>query len=256
MSNQSSLDAVKAQFGPAAAAYAVSRVHVGGEDLDAMLASVPLDGTKRVLDLGTGAGHTAFAFAPKVAEVIGLDVTPEMIAVARDQAAKLGMANVRFEEGDAAALGFPDASFDIVTSRHSAHHFADPMKSLHEARRVLRPGGHFLLVDVVAPEDAALDTFLQTLEYLRDHSHVRDWRASEWMRMFRTAGFEPEMIARTTIVLDGNDWTRRMQTPSSRVAMLRELLATANPAQRAMFDIQDNPWGFTLHVGVLRAQAI
>lgn len=256
MSNQSSLAAVKSQFGAAAAAYAVSRVHIGGDDLDAMLASVDLTGSERVLDLGTGAGHTAFAFARRAAEVVGLDVTPEMVAVARDQAVKLGAANVRFEEGDAEALPFEDASFDIVASRHSAHHFADPIVALREARRVLRPGGHFLLVDVVAPEDPALDTFLQTVEFLRDHSHVRDWRASEWMRMFQANGFEPEMVARTAIVLDGDDWTRRMKTPASKVAMLKELLAEANPAQRAMFEVQDQPWGFTLHCGVLKAKAV
>ena len=189
MSTASSLAAVREQFGPAAAAYAVSKVHVGGDDLDAMLAAHTFTGRERVLDLGTGAGHTAFAFARHAAEVVGIDVTPEMVAVATAQAEQLGATNVTFQEADAMRLPFPDATFDIVTSRHSAHHFPDPAGALFEARRVLRPGGRFLLVDVLSPEDPALDTFLNAIEFLRDYSHVRDLRASEWLRAFAVAGF-------------------------------------------------------------------
>lgn len=251
----SSIAAVREQFGPAAEAYAVSKVHVGGDDLDAMLAAHAFTGAERVLDLGTGAGHTAFAFARHAAEVVGIDVTPEMIAVAQGQAEKLGAKNVTFEDGDAARLPFAAASFDIVTSRHSAHHFPDPAGALFEARRVLRPGGRFLLVDAVSPENPALDTFLNTVEFLRDYSHVRDLRASEWLRAFDAAGFDAELVARTDIVLDGHDWVRRMRTPAAKVAMVRELLRDANPAQRAMFDIRDEPWGVTLAIGVFAATA-
>lgn len=257
MSNAASLAAVREQFGAAASAYVVSKVHAGGADMDALLDAANLAGHERVLDLGTGAGHTALALARGAREVVGVDVTPEMVAVAREQARALGVTNATFEEADATKLPYADASFDVVVSRHSAHHFADPMTALHEARRVLRPGGTFLLVDAVAPEDAALDTFLQTVELLRDYSHVRDWRATEWLRMFAAAGFRAEMTARTTITLDGDDWVKRMRTPPTRVAMIRELLAAANSAQRAMLEIRDGePWGFTLEIGVFRAEAV
>ena len=74
--------AVRQQFGPAAASYSVSRVHLGGPDLDAMLAAAALresPPTARVLDVGTGAGHTAFAFAPHAALVEALDITEQML---------------------------------------------------------------------------------------------------------------------------------------------------------------------------------
>ncbi|MCK9518551.1 MAG: class I SAM-dependent methyltransferase [Dehalococcoidia bacterium] len=255
-STAASLAAVRAQFGPTAGAYAISRVHAGGPDLEAMLAAASLTGTERVLDLGTGAGHTALAFAPHSAEVVGIDVTPEMIAVAQQEATRRGLANVRYEEADASKLPFSGASFDLVLSRHCAHHLAEPLAALREARRVLKRGGRFLLVDAVAPEDAALDTFLNTVEFLRDYSHVRDWRASEWVRMFGQAGFEAQVLDRIPLPLDGDDWVARMRTPGTKAKLLRELFREANAAQRAVFDIRDEPWGFTLDVALLAATAV
>src|SRR5574338_473284 len=77
---------IQERFGRAAAAYAVSRVHRGGPDLDAMLAAARLSGRERVLDLGCGPGHAAAAFAPVAAEVVGLDLTAPMVEEARRMA--------------------------------------------------------------------------------------------------------------------------------------------------------------------------
>src|SRR5262245_26838563 len=185
---------IQDRFGRAAAAYAVSPVHRGGADLDAMLAAAELSGRERVLDLGCGPGHAAARFAPHAAEVVALDLTEAMLETGRALAAERGLANLRFERGDAAHLPFPDASFDRVTSRHSAHHYSDPRAVLREAARVLRPGGAFLLVDAVAPENPAQDTFLNAFEVLRDPSHVRDHSVAQWCEMLRAARLEPAVL--------------------------------------------------------------
>lgn len=247
-------DSVREQFGAVAAAYASSAYHSAGPDLKALVAVAGFTGIERVLDMGSGAGHMALAVAPHVAEVTGIDVTPEMVGVATSLATDRGLANARFQVGDVAALPFADGGFDVVTSRVSAHHYADPQRALAEASRVLRPGGRFFLIDTVAPEDPALDTFFNAFELLRDASHVRNWRGSEWVRMFAHAGFEARMIERFAVGLDGDDWVKRMRTPASKVAVLRELFTNANPVQRAAFDLDDGPpWRLSVPIALFEA---
>ena len=95
---------VRDQFGPAAARYAVSDVHVGGPDLTAMLRAVALTGRERLLDVGTGAGHTALAFAPRVTEVVALDLTEAMLEQTRIEADNLRAAIDRFPAAIQAAV--------------------------------------------------------------------------------------------------------------------------------------------------------
>ena len=255
MTRASANDAVRRQFGAAAMAYATSSVHASGPDLAALAKAAALTGRERVLDLGCGAGHTALALAPHAASVTAVDLTDEMLAVAAGLARQRSLDNITFKLADVAALPFPADSFDLVVSRYAAHHFAAPDRALAAAARVLRPGGTFLLIDTVAPEDPALDTFFNTIELLRDDSHVRDWRGSEWVRMLNGAGFEATIRERFAIGLDGASWVARMQTPPSRVAMLRELFATASPTRRAAFEIQDTPWGLSIPVALMTAVA-
>ena len=254
MSDAATNEAVRRQFAAAAAAYATSAVHAGGPDLAALVEAAGLRGAERVLDLGCGAGHTGLALAPRAAEVVAVDLTPEMLEVAAGLARERGLANVTFERADVAALPFPENSFDLVATRFAAHHFAAPDRALAEAARVLRPGGTFLLVDTVAPEDPALDTFFNAFELLRDDSHVRDWRGSEWVRMLGAAGFEASVLDRFAIWHDGAAWAARAQTPASRVAMIRELFAGASAARRAAFEIRDEPWAFTMPVALVRGR--
>lgn len=244
---------VQDQFGPAARAYAAFSYHAAGPDLPVIVEAAGLTGAETVLDLGTGAGHTAMACARHAAAVVALDITPEMLAAATELAASRRIDNITFELGDAARLPFPDAAFDVVTCRVAAHHFPDLPRVIREAWRVLRPGGRFVIADTIAPEDAAADTFLNTIEFLRDPSHVRDCRGSEWLRLLRAAGFEAQMVFRMVLALDGADWVARQRTPAEKVGVIRRLLDEAPPAIRAQFEIRDDPWGFSQPIAVIRA---
>jgi SAM-dependent methyltransferase len=245
--------AIQERFGAAAARYAVSAVHRGGPDLDAMLAAGVATGRERVLDVGCGPGATALAFAARVASVVALDLTPAMLAQAQEQAAERGLNNVRFEQGNAAKLPFPDASFDVVTSRLAAHHVADPQAMVREAARVLAPGGMFLLSDAIAPEDPARDTFINAFEVLRDPSHVRDHRISEWQAMFRAAGLAASCLGRFDIHQEFEPWVARIGTAPDAVIGLRALCDAAPDEVRGHFAIRAfGDYAFRLDSAVLR----
>jgi SAM-dependent methyltransferase len=237
------------QFGAVALEYATSAVHASGPDLAALVQAAAPHSGMHVLDLGCGAGHTALALAPSVATVTAVDVTPEMLQVARELAASRGVTNITFRQADATALGFEAGSFDLVTSRYSAHHYPDPAQALNGVARVLRPDGRFLLVDTVAPEDPALDTFFNAVELLRDASHVRNCRISEWQRLFATAKMASEVLFRYALDLDGEAWVRRMRTPELRVKALRELMTAASENAKQTFSIRlGDQWGWTIPV--------
>ncbi len=245
-------DAVIEQFSAAAAGYATSTVHAAGPDLPLLVEAAAPSAGEVALDIGTGAGHAAFALAPHVREVTAVDITEAMLEEARKGASSRGLGNVRFEQGDAQALPYGDESFDIVTCRVSAHHFAFPGRFVAEAARVLRPGGRFVLVDTIAPEDAALDTFSNAIELLRDRSHVRNWSAAQWLSMMAPAGLEGEVLHRSGYVLHGPSWVQRMHTPEANVAVIRKLFAEATPAQRRYFEIREEPWGWTVPYAIVR----
>ncbi len=218
---------VERQFSQTAANYRRSRVHAAGEDLARMVAEARLSGGEWMLDAGCGAGHTALAFAPHVAEVTAFDLSAEMLAQVEALAQERGLANVRTRRGDVEALPFADGEFDRVVSRYSAHHWPHPEGALTEIRRVLKAGGRFLLSDIVSFDSYICDTYLQTIELLRDPSHVRDHTVAQWVAMFEAAGFAAEVIFEWRVPLDFDDWVARMLTPADNVAMLRKFLTEA-----------------------------
>ena len=248
-------DSVRRQFGPVAAAYAASAVHAGGADLSAMLAAADLRGDERVLDVAPGAGHTALAFAPRVASVVAVDLTEEMLEQGQRLAQERELSTITFARGDAEHLPVPDASVDLVTCRYAAHHFPRPAAAAHEWARVLTPEGRLLLVDVVAPDDLAADTVLNAAEVLRDPSHVRDHTVGQWLAMLESAGFAVDDIGRFPLRLEFAAWTERMRTPAAVAAQIRVLFAAAPATVREVLQVEHDGT-FSASVALLRGRLL
>ena len=131
----------------------------------------------------------AFAVAPHAASVTAYDLTAQMLAVVEREAEARKLPNITTVQGMAEELPFPDAHFDCVISRYSAHHWHDVTAALREVRRVLKPEGRALMIDTAGGETPLLDTHLQAVEILRDPSHIRNYSTREWLALFREAGF-------------------------------------------------------------------
>jgi len=230
---------VAQQFGNTASAYLTSTVHSQGADL-AQLREIAANLPKRpvVLDLGCGAGHASFAVAPVAESVTAYDLSPEMLNVVADAARERGHHNLSTQRGDVAALPFSDSSFCMVVTRFSAHHWLDVPAALREVKRVLKPNGIFVVIDITAPEAPLHDTTLQAVELLRDASHVRDYRRSEWTRMLNDAGFTSEALKGWKLQMKFDEWTARMRTPAERVTAIRSLLHSAPEETRRYFALE------------------
>ncbi len=202
------------QFGPRAAAYVESAVHAQGEDLLRLVEIVRGHADARVLDMGCGGGHVSFRTAPHVAAVVAYDLSEEMLQTVGLEASKRDLPALRTRQGSVERMPFENEEFDFVFSRYSAHHWRDLPGALKEARRVLRPRGAAAFIDVVAPPDPLLDTYLQAVELLRDPSHVRDYAPSEWENALRAAGFRLTKSTAHRLRLEYASWISRIGTPA------------------------------------------
>ena len=180
---------VQEQFGANARTYITSQPHAKGASLQRLVELVEPQPDWQALDIATAAGHTAFAFAPHVSHVRATDITPQMLDVAREQAATRGIDNVTVEHADADNLPYADGQFDLLTCRIAPHHFPDIGAFLRESVRVLRSGGILAVVDNVVPAGVAGD-FVNAFEKLRDPSHGRCLSIEEWLDGYTEAGLE------------------------------------------------------------------
>ncbi|PQV52676.1 class I SAM-dependent methyltransferase [Paraburkholderia sp. BL21I4N1] len=233
-------DQVADAFGSTAAAYLTSQTHATGADLQTLAASIAATPDATVLDMGCGAGHASFAVAKHAKDVVAYDIAPPMLATVEGAAQDRGLANIRTQQGAAEKLPFADHSFDWVISRMSAHHWHDVPLALAEVRRVLKPAGKVLFIDIAGSDHPLLDTHLQAVEVLRDGSHIRDYRADEWVAFFEAAGFQASIRERWRIDIEFGSWVARMRTPEPRVVAIRSLWAHSPDEVRAYFGVQED----------------
>ncbi|MEL0108252.1 MAG: ArsR/SmtB family transcription factor [Rhodospirillales bacterium] len=143
----------------------IRSMHVDDQDVEAALCALfPPDGVNNLLDIGTGTGRMLELFADRIESGHGIDLSRDMLAVARANLENAGVQHCSVRHGDLYQLPYPPHSFDAVTIHQVLHFMDEPGRALAEAVRVLRPGGILLLVDF-APHDRE--------EFRTEYSHRR-----------------------------------------------------------------------------------
>jgi ubiquinone/menaquinone biosynthesis C-methylase UbiE len=229
------------QYDSRAQAYLASAVHAAGADLERMAALVGHRPDAIALDLGCGGGHVAFRLAGLVGTVVAYDLSAPMLDTVAAEAQRRGLPNIVTKQGAAETLPCPSAAFDVVATRYSAHHwgrFAD---------------GLALFMDVVSPGVPLQDTWLQTLELLRDPSHVRNASVAEWRATLASVGFAVEDVVTYRLRLEFGPWIARMRTPDVHVAAIRALHARAPAEVRDHFELGDDG-SFTVDTALIVAR--
>ncbi len=178
----------------------------------------------RVLEVAAGPGFVALGFAERCAEVIGIDLTPALIARAEQARRERGLANVRFQEADAERIPFGEGEFDVVVCRLAFHHFPNPGLVLREMARVCRPGATVAVEDLVASEHPERAAYQNAFEKLRDPSHARALPMSELLQLGASAGLELESIYTDAMTPAVNEWLANAKTPPDLAAQARAMI--------------------------------
>ena len=226
---------VQAQFGAATDAYATSEIHAKGESLDLLLALVRPQPDWRVLDVGTGAGHTAMAFAPHVAQVVATDLTEGMVAKAAELAAARGLTNLETRPADAEVLPFDDASFDLVTCRLAFHHFPNARQAVSEFARVLKPGGTLGFTDNIVVPDKQAAGYYNAYEKLRDPSHHWVYPLARLQAMFEQTGLHVAATQQLSKEFEFHQWADRQHVADADKAKLLEMMRQIPAALEPLF---------------------
>lgn len=160
---------------------------------EALLRAVRPHAEMRLLEVGSARGDTAFYFAPRVGQVVGIDAVESAVAAARAEAARRGIANASFETADARDLsGLADGSFDVVLLADFVEHVEDDVlvPCLAEARRLLVPGGALALY--TPNRDHWAERIKAGLPGLQQDDHIAVRPSAEVARLVAAAGFATE----------------------------------------------------------------
>lgn len=199
----------------------IRSLHIAEAEVEsALLSLLPQTGIEDFLDIGTGTGRILEVIAPRARRAVGVDLSREMLAVARANLQKADLRNCQVRHGDMYQLPFSNDSFDAITIHQVLHYAEEPAEVIAEAARALRPGGGLVVVDFAPHDQEALR---------REHAHRRlGFEDSEVARWFREAGLAPGRA----VMLAGDPLTVCLW-PASRAANDAETALREHNKERA-----------------------
>ncbi|TWC59654.1 MULTISPECIES: class I SAM-dependent methyltransferase [unclassified Burkholderia] len=184
-----------ARFDAIADNYAKSEVHETSPSLTMLRELSDGRSDLEICDVACAAGHAAFAFLGRAKAMVGVDPSPNMLR----NFVSLGTAKqapVEAIEAYAESMPLPDGRFDFVVCRLAAHHFHDIGRALAEFRRVVRPGGSVVVIDLHGDDDPERDGVNHQLEVLHDPTHIRSYTIARWRELIEHAGMRITRLER------------------------------------------------------------
>jgi ubiquinone/menaquinone biosynthesis C-methylase UbiE len=215
-------DIIRDQFSRQAVPFSEARSMTDSNAIKLLIDAAQAGPEHRSLDVACGPGMVVLAFAGVVREAVGLDTTQAMLDRARVLQQQQSRGNAAWVLGDAGALPFPDAHFDIVTCRFAIHHMTHPTEALAEMVRVTRPGGRMVICDGTASDDPVKADAFNQFERLRDPSTVR----------FLTTTQLRDLVTKTGLKIESG---RSYRVPGE----LKGLMRTSFPAPADIQKVRD-----------------
>lgn len=230
--------AAQEQFARQSHRYGKGHVLENIEDVEKAIETMALPKQARVLDVATGRGHTGLYLASLGYDVTLADIALPMLEQAARTAAERGLS---VKTSQHAAEVFPHAAgeFDLVSCRVAAHHFSSPADFVRESTRVLKPGGHFLLIDGSVEDDQAVaEAWAHEVEKLRDPSHNRLLTPGQWTKLCEAAGLKVSLVELSPFKQPDLNWyfEAAATSPENRTKVLG-LVAHAPESARKLFSL-------------------
>ncbi len=210
----------------------------------------PVSPDAEVLDIGIGTGVVAKALRPHVKSAAGIDISPQMIAQLRGDNEAEGIECI---EADVQDLPMEDESFDLCTARMVFHHVEDCVAGLRESLRVLRKGGHLVLIEGVPPDHLTRKRY-EEIFALKEERHT--FSEAELINMFRRAGFRhialyPYFMEQVSL----NNWLQNAALPPENVTEIRRLHVEADDHFKHVYNLREADgdvymdWKFVILIG-------
>lgn len=217
---------VQEAFRKQARAYAASPDISDRRRLLRLVNAINPDPNASVLEVATGPGYVAMAFAERCRRVVGVDLTDAPLAIAEELRHNRGFKNVTFQLADADQLPFSNGEFDVVVCRLAIHHFDAPQEVLREMTRVCRTGGIVAIEDLTVSEHRQRAEYQNRYERLRDPSHVRAHPISELLALIAANNLEVQTLYSDQLTPAVERWLANAQTPGAQAAQVRKMIKT------------------------------
>jgi len=225
-------------FSRSARRYLVSSDHLSGPDLDTIRQVASEQFPDVTVDVAAGAGHALRVASPFSGSCVALDLTMEMLRVARDHLVRTGLTNVLYMQSSAENLPLGAGTVSLLTCRIAPHHFPSITQFLGESVRVLEPEGRCIIIDSISPEDPQCDRFINETERLRDPSHIRSHTLKQWLELFDKTGLEVISVELFERIHPFTEWAARTGLGEEGVDALEKRFRTAPEVIREKFKVK------------------